>query len=115
MLGADALFARPCTSGCPTGVSTVAFNLATYSINTFTSPAAVSFNPTDSGSASGTFWDSFSLPWPAAGNTIKINYGGGSYSGGSATGADGMGVHSVFPPTACVSNAGGTASMPNTC
>ncbi len=28
MLGADAFFARPCASGCPTGASTVAFNLA---------------------------------------------------------------------------------------
>ncbi|KAL4438192.1 hypothetical protein ABPG77_010553 [Micractinium sp. CCAP 211/92] len=115
MLGADAFFARPCASGCPTGASTVAFNLATYSINTFTAPADISFTPTGSGSASGTLSASFTLPWPSATNTIKINYGGGPYSGGSPTGADGMGVHSVFPPTACVSNAGGTASMPAAC
>lgn len=70
---------------------------------------------TASGTAAGDMWAAFTLRWPSAAATIKVSYGGGPYSGGSAAGADGMGVHRTFPPTACVSKAGGAVTMPNTC
>ena len=86
---------------------------AAYALNGFTT-SKLAFSPTASGTAAGgVIWASFSLPWPGgAAPTIRINYGTGPYSGGSATGVDGMAKHSVTPPTACVAAAG---TMPATC
>lgn len=74
----------------------------------------LAFTPSASGTEpGGAIWASFSLPWPGgAATAIRINYGTGPYSGGSASGVDGMVKHSVTPPTACVAAAG---AMPATC
>lgn len=115
MIGGNALFARPCASGCPTGVSTPAFVLGGYSTFYFSQPTSVAYSVLGSGQSGGAIWASFSLPWPAAGSTITINYGGGPYFGGSAGSADGMGQHAIQPPTQCISKAGGTITLPNSC
>lgn len=114
MIGASAWFARPCPA-CPTGVSTVGFQLGGYDTGLFSQSAALTFTPAGSGRSAGSIWASLSLPWPGSANTLTINYGGGSYFGGSAAGADGMAKHAVNPPTSCVSRAGGTASLPDAC
>ncbi|KAL4448480.1 hypothetical protein ABPG75_005699 [Micractinium tetrahymenae] len=115
MIGGNALFARPCAAGCPSNVSTPAFVLGGYATGLFTQPTTVAYSVAGSGRSGNTIWASFTLPWPAAGNTIKINYGGGPYGGGSATSADGMGQHAIQPPTQCISKAGGTITLPSSC
>lgn len=74
MVGADALFLRPCAS-CAGGVSTVAFHLGGTSTGAFTAPETVTFAVTAAGTTDGAIWAQFSLPWPG-GTAIKINYGG---------------------------------------
>ena len=52
-MGSDALFVRPCAS-CPSGTSTVAYNLGGYSTSAFTAPPrAAAFAVEASGTADG--------------------------------------------------------------
>ena len=94
MLGADAAFARP-AAGAATAAT---FALGGYSASQFTSTSAFSAAQASGG---GTLTLSAQLRWPA-GSSIKFNYGTGAYSGGSATGADGMLPHTTFPPVGCL-------------
>ncbi|KAL4438194.1 hypothetical protein ABPG77_010555 [Micractinium sp. CCAP 211/92] len=115
MIGGNALFARPCASGCSTGVSTPAFVLGGYATGLFTQPTSIVFSVLASGKSGSTIWAAFSLSWPAAGDNITINYGGGPYVGGSVDGADGMGQHGIQPPYQCISKAGGAITLPSSC
>ncbi|KAI7835674.1 hypothetical protein COHA_010413 [Chlorella ohadii] len=112
MVGGDALVVRPCTT-CRTGVSTAAFNLGGYSTSAFSAPRSTAFTVAAAGTAEGgsAIWAQFSLPWPD-GTAITINYGGGDYLGSDPSAADGMLVHRVRPPAACVDEAG---DIPSDC
>lgn len=102
----DAFFARICPT-CPTGVSSVAFNLGNIkSPSGFTTPTkSVTYTPVASGSSAGEIWASFTVTWPG-GSSILIRYGGGPYSGGSPTSPDGMGYHPRRPQQMCITDAG---------
>ncbi|PSC67838.1 sorbosone dehydrogenase [Micractinium conductrix] len=115
MLGADALFLRPCPTCAATGASAPAFNMPTYSINSFTPPANAAFTLTGVGAGAGTLWASFTLPWPSGGTSIKINYGGGPYLGGASDTCEGMRQHTVPPLVGCAAKAGTSLTIPATC